>query len=152
VNRHYTIGGGSFAYCTELKEVYCYAKKVPSTNSNSFDHSGIYDATLYVPEGSVEKYKSKSPWKNFNEIKEMSSSGTKISQVKDNNVSIQSDGGMINISGIDDGTIIVVYSNSGQIVGTTKAKGNQASLATKLKKGEIAIIKIGKKSKKIIML
>ena len=82
----------------------------------------------------------------------MSSSGTKISQVKDNNVSIQSDGGMINISGIDDGTIIVVYSNSGQIVGTTKAKGNQASLATKLKKGEIAIIKIGKKSKKIIML
>ena len=58
---------------------------------------------------------------------------------------------MLNIQGVDDGSSIVVYTVSGQKVGSTKAHDNQASLATNIKKGEVAIIKIGEKSVKVVM-
>ena len=58
---------------------------------------------------------------------------------------------MLTIQGVDDGSQIAVYTISGQMVGSTKANGNQASLATNIKKGEVAIIKIGEKSVKVVM-
>jgi Flp pilus assembly protein protease CpaA len=75
--------------------------------------------------------------------------GTSIANVRANPVLIQSNGGVLNISGINDGADIVVYSASGQMVGSSKAMGNQASVFTNMKKGEIAIVKIGDKSVKV---
>lgn len=75
--------------------------------------------------------------------------GTSIANVRANPVLIQSNGGVLNISGINDGADIVVYSVSGQMVGSSKAMGNQASVFTNMKKGEIAIVKIGDKSVKV---
>lgn len=77
--------------------------------------------------------------------------GTSIANVRANPVLIQSNGGVLNISGINDGADIVVYSVSGQMVGSSKAMGNQASVFTNMKKGEIAIVKIGDKSVKVVM-
>ncbi len=74
-----------------------------------------------------------------------------ISQIPAKAVLIQSQGGMLTIQGVDDGSSIAVYTVSGQKVGSTKAHGNQASLATNIKKGEVAIIKIGEKSVKVVM-
>ena len=74
-----------------------------------------------------------------------------IASVRAQAVLIQSNDGIMNISGIDDGTNISVYSVSGQIVGSAKASGNQSSLITNLRKGEIAIVKIGEKSVKVVM-
>ena len=50
-----------------------------------------------------------------------------------------------------EGTNIAIYSVSGQAVGSTKASGNEATLATNIKKGEVVIIKIGDKSVKVVM-
>lgn len=72
-----------------------------------------------------------------------------IANVRANPVLIQSNGCVLNISGINDGADIVVYSVSGQMVGNSKAMGNQASVFTNMKKGEIAIVKIGDKSVKV---
>ena len=66
-------------------------------------------------------------------------------------VLIQSEGGSIKVQGVDEGANIVVYAVSGQMVGSTKAISNQASLDTNIKKGEIVIIKIGEKSVKMVM-
>ena len=74
-----------------------------------------------------------------------------IAGIRANPVLIQSNGGVLNVSGIDDGTDVVVYSVSGQMVGTSKASGNQATVFTNLPKGEIAIVKIGDKSVKVLM-
>ena len=74
-----------------------------------------------------------------------------IANVRANPVLIQSNGGVLNISGVNDGTDIVVYSVSGQMVGTSKAKGNQTSVFTNTQKGEIVIVKIGDKSVKVVM-
>ena len=74
-----------------------------------------------------------------------------IANVRANPVLIQSNGGVLNISGIDDGTDVVVYSVSGHMVGASKAKANQASVFTNIPKGEIVIVKIGDKSVKVVM-
>ena len=74
-----------------------------------------------------------------------------IANIPANAVLIQSEGGSIHVQGVDEGANIVVYTVSGQMVGSTKAISNQASLYTNIKKGEIAIIKIGEKSVKMVM-
>lgn len=57
----------SFAY-NSIKDVYCYAEIVPSTNSSAFENSNIEYATLHVPAKSVNAYKTAKPWKNFKNI------------------------------------------------------------------------------------
>ena len=42
--------------CMSLKEICCFAENVPNTNSRSFDY--VSDVTLYVPEASVDAYRT----------------------------------------------------------------------------------------------
>ena len=58
----------AFANCAELSDVYCYAEKVPSTESDAFADSYTEYATLHVPTASVEQYKATAPWSNFGTI------------------------------------------------------------------------------------
>lgn len=76
---------------------------------------------------------------------------TNIAQIRANAIMIQSGDGVLNVSGVDDGQIVSVYSVSGQIMGTSKASNNQATIATNLRQGEIAIVKIGDKSVKVVL-
>ena len=63
-----SVGAKAFANCPEIKEVYCYAKDVPTINDDTFEDSYyIKWATLYVPESSVELYKA-SAWSQFGNI------------------------------------------------------------------------------------
>lgn len=63
-----SIAEASFEGCTGLTDVYCYAENVPSTYSNAFKNSSISSATLHVPEGSVDSYKTTKPWSLFGNI------------------------------------------------------------------------------------
>jgi len=74
-----------------------------------------------------------------------------VAQVRAHAVLIQSDNGRVTISGLDKDTVVSVYSISGQLIGSAKTNGNQSSLVTNLKPGDIAIIKIGEKSVKVVM-
>lgn len=71
-----TIGNGveaiynwAFSYCSMLKDVYCYAKKVPETIKDKastidiFFYSEIEGATLYVPASALDDYKR--AWTGF---------------------------------------------------------------------------------------
>ena len=62
------IGEATFKGCSSLTDVYCHAENVPETNSDAFNNSPIEKATLHVPAGSVKKYKTTAPWKNFKNI------------------------------------------------------------------------------------
>ncbi len=236
-----TIGNGAFA-CGNLPVVISLIKNPFSINGknsihNTFTQNTFNNATLYVPVGTINKYKNTEGWKDFLYIEEGTggggtstpkkcekpeisysngklkfTSGTEgascqynitdtdiksgsgnevqltvtysisayatktgydnsetvtatlcwidvnpktegiesaIANVRANPVLIQSNGGVLNISGINDGADIVVYSVFGQMVGSSKAMGNQASVFTNMKKGEIAIVKIGDKSVKV---
>ena len=62
------IGYRAFASCSELLDVYCYAEKVPSTESSAFEGSYPEYITLHVPDASVDSYKAKTPWSSFGKI------------------------------------------------------------------------------------
>ena len=69
-----SIGQDAFIGCRSLSDVYCYAKDVPKTYihwgrySNPFENSIIASATLHVPAGSLNSYKTTEPWSNFGTI------------------------------------------------------------------------------------
>ena len=63
-----SIGGYAFSNCDDLTDVWCYAKRVPTTESNAFSGSSINSATLHVSAASVEAYRTSSPWRGFGTI------------------------------------------------------------------------------------
>ena len=63
-----SIGDKTFYGCSNLSEVLCYAKNVPTTNSNAFYNLNLNNITLHIPAESIQKYKSVEPWKSFNSI------------------------------------------------------------------------------------
>ena len=58
----------AFRDCKEMTDVFCYAKEVPSLGDNVFMDSYVKDATLHVPEESVDAYKAAKQWKDFKNI------------------------------------------------------------------------------------
>ena len=63
-----SIGGSAFWGCSGLKSVTCLAKNVPTTGGSVFDNVPQSTAILYVPETSVNKYKTADQWKEFGNI------------------------------------------------------------------------------------
>lgn len=64
-----SIGVFVFLYCTNLMDVYCYAAAPPSDCDGSpFLFTSAKIATLHVPAGSVDAYKSDSSWNCFGSI------------------------------------------------------------------------------------
>ena len=63
-----SIGEYAFSYCSNLLYVYCYARKTPNMYNYVFNESGIQFATLYVPELSVNGYKTTAPWSGFGNV------------------------------------------------------------------------------------
>ena len=68
-----SIGYSAFWYCPGLISIHCKSKTPPSLDnlsSSPFDDNTYSSATLYVPQGSVEVYKSAKGWKKFQNIVE----------------------------------------------------------------------------------
>ena len=63
-----SIGEWAFSGCSELLDVYCYAEKVPSTESNVFNGSYPENANLHVPAASIDSYKATAPWSSFGKL------------------------------------------------------------------------------------
>ena len=59
------IGLVAFSWCESLKEVICYAEKVPEMGEKVFDNTPQNKATLYVLADALEDYKAAEQWKEF---------------------------------------------------------------------------------------
>ena len=80
------IGDGAFIRCSRLTNMYCYTEKVPELGNNVFDYSH-YNATLHVPESSLEAYDTTEQWMDFGIIVALSDSDpipTGINGINDN--------------------------------------------------------------------
>ncbi len=69
IGNHIELIGSAFQFCSELRDVYCYAETVPTTNGDAFDGSYIEYVTLHVPDSSINDYKTTIPWSSFKEVK-----------------------------------------------------------------------------------
>lgn len=63
-----------FSGCTNLLKVYSYIENPREISTYAFSENTRYTGTLYVPKGTIEKYKSTAGWNAFTYIEEMSGS------------------------------------------------------------------------------
>ena len=141
-----SIGDNAFNGCSKLENVYCYAEEVPSTGEYVFKGMDIANVTLHVPASAIEAYKTTTPWSEFGTIKAIE--GTEgIESVKDRGIAIQSAGGFINISGLDNNEKVSFYGIDGKALGSATAINGTTSFAAQ--SGSIVVAKIGKENIKI---
>ena len=76
---------------------------------------------------------------------------TGVSQVPSQAVLIQSDGGLLTVQGLDDGTEVSVYGINGTEAGKAISRNGCATVNTSLQAGSVAIVKIGEKSVKVVI-
>ena len=91
-----TIGNGVeriwsyiFSGCNALKDVYCHAERVPSTDNDAFRSCDYLNVTLHVPAGSIEKYKAQTPWSSCAKIVALTDEGTGIEELKSENGNVK---------------------------------------------------------------
>ena len=106
-------------------DITCYAK------AEGFANSDLATAKLYwlTSSGSLE--------------------GAGINNVSMRGIAIQSAGGFINISGLDNNETVSFYGIDGKALGSAKAMGGTATFAAQ--SGTVVIAKIGKESLKIVV-
>ena len=138
-----TIGEDAFNDCLNLMSIYCYCPTPPRVGSSAFTIENFRYVTLYVPEGSLETYKSASIWKGFANIQEFDPTGISgVEATEDMDVSVE--GGSIVVSGAQGS--VAVYSLSGAMVG--RAKGGSRTVVAVPGPG-VYVVKAGGKAVKV---
>jgi len=66
-------------------------------------------------------------------------------------VLIQNNGGMLTVQGAQDGTPVSVYTIAGTEAGSAVSQNSCATISTSMQQGDIAIIKIGERSIKVVL-
>ena len=119
--------------------------------TDAFEGSYIEYATLHVPKSSVDKYNAVEPWKNFQSIVpiETDDTPTMVSPLFGADVQILD--GVVSVSGEQEGMNLAVYNTYGQLVGSGKATSCTTDIRTSLRRGEVAIVKMGSKAMKVVM-
>ncbi len=110
------IGEEAFVSCGGLTSVYCHWGK-PLECNPGFGYNVYENATLYVPTGTIDAYRSVYPWSEFINIEEGNYSG--IADSPQLGLSVKVIDGVITVEG-GDGTVsmptVEVYSAGGQCV------------------------------------
>ena len=138
-----SMGTGIFYECYGLSVVVSLIESPFDITVNTFYN---YGAKLYVPVGTIEKYKAAEGWKRFFNIEEGNESG--IAEVKAMPVQIRKYDGVLNLSGAPEGADISVYDTGGKILGSSTAINGNANIAIP-QTDKIAIVKIGNKAVKV---
>lgn len=146
----------AFEDCYSLTDVYCLATELPEASSDIFYGSYPEYITLHVPAEAIKKYKATEPWNLCGAIRAIKDNEIPVyvaSQISYSNgkLSVDCTNGTITISCSLDGEAVAVYTTGGVLVGTATIENGLATVATGLSKGTIAIVKIGKKSMKVII-
>ena len=133
----------------DIQKVICYATEVPIPNTSDGDLFSVYArwATLYVPNESIEAYKSSKYWNCFGNIKPIEEYETEINDLNYRDIHITSNGGVIHISGMANNTIVSTYSLSGNLIQTAKVENGDTYLKTD--GHNVVILKIGNESMKM---
>ena len=110
------IGNDAFDWCSSLTSVHCHWEQ-PLECDPGFENTVLETATLYVPTGTIDAYRSVDPWRWFINIEEGNYSG--IADTPGSGLSVKVIDGAIVIEG-GDGTasapVVEVYSAGGQCV------------------------------------
>lgn len=123
------ISGTSFEHVSQnLKEVYAKSPTPPNSGTIGVPpFKGLpEDAVLYVPEGSLEAYKSCRIFKRFLNIRETSDFPSSVGEVTSHGAggNVRGGKGMITIDAGKGETPYAIYSNDGRLIGKGVAGGH----------------------------
>ena len=93
------IANMAFYHCSSLTKIICNASTPPNCQSTTFDDSHYSSVQLFVPQNSLNAYKSANYWKNFTNITGMA-------------CDFEQDGIFYNITGTNPATVEVTYMTS----------------------------------------
>ena len=144
-----SIGNYAFYSCKNLTDVFCLATDVPSTSSYVFVNSYPENITLHVPAEVINSYKTTAPWSCFGNIVEITYAD--IIDIPAKAVLVTSNNGTINITCSLEGESVELYTSDAMFIESTTIENGCATIESGLSKGDIAIVKIGEKSIKIII-
>ena len=139
------IGNDAFFLCNALTSVYCHWED-PLECDPRFENTVLETATLYVPTGTVDAYRSVSPWSGFINIVERDYSGIADATAPD--VVIKVIDGAISIEGTDStasAPVVEVYSAGGVCV----YRGTDSSIGG-LTHG-VYVVKVGDTVQKVML-
>ena len=111
------IGSEAFANAGYITEVYSYNPVPPTLEYNVWDSTVLATATLNVAEGSGSAYREAYGWKDFDNIVDPGA-GTGINDeaTTPGGLSLSTDGNMLRIDGLPQGTLVEVYSANGALL------------------------------------
>ena len=117
----------------------------------SFCHPFVHKITiptLYVPAGTINKYKAKTGWSKFAFIEEGGAEDETPAQVKALPILMHRDADGLTISGTTAGTPIAVYDLSGRLI-TTATAAEGATRIQDIGGDKVVIVRVGKRSVKV---
>ena len=124
--------------------------RIPGKNRmySTFSPNTFNNATLYVPVGTIDKYKATAGWQDFQFIKEGIPSS--ILTPKSNPVLMQRSGNTLTISGPPAGTPLAIYDLSGRLINTTKAVEGVTRIDA-VTTDKVVIVRVGERPVKVAM-
>ena len=137
-----SIGLNAFYDCSNLTKIFLLNETPVTFNSYWSNPFSNYDATLYVPQGSIEAYKAADVWGDFANIVEFEVTG--IEDVEDDAPSFEITGGGIQFTAAE-GKCVAVYTTSGALV---EKIDSYAGEYIALGKG-VYVVRVGEKAVKV---
>lgn len=137
------IESGAFSRCDAIENINLRGSVPPRLEDNVFSS---YGATLYVPKGSGDSYRTSPGWENFTNIVETDFLRIEQPETGDicNAVPYITDGRLV-ITGAGNNTAVAVYNAAGYVVYNGITEGMNFNSVTK----GMYIIRVGSKSYKI---
>lgn len=147
---------GELIFNSETEEV-GYVSEITDTDIKKY-----YDATISLTAiYTISVYATKNGYENSDVAmaalcwidKEPTTEGITdgVAQMPSKAVLIQSEGGILKVEGVDEGTQVFVYTPDGKQAGSAVCSNGAALVGTSIRPGNTAIVKIGEKSVKVIM-
>ena len=113
------IGSNAFSSCKKIMNIWANMQNPQDIDDNVFEDFVYANATLHIPTGTIDKYKTTAAWSKFNTINEFEPSGIASPTIALQRV--YSDNGVIYIESAADGNCNI-YSMSGQLIRTLALK------------------------------
>ena len=141
------IGFNAFGECGNIVEIYSLNPVPPALNNNGFETVLNNKATVYVPMGSLNAYKSANRWQDFNHIEE-STVGINDKSLTKSDCKIYSSMNRLVIENAKPGEVANIYSTAGSLIKTVRISGNIEEI--ELPSG-IFIVRVNNYTAKVVM-
>ena len=137
-----------FQGCSSLAAVYSLSEEPPVVGAADWVDADTYTrATLYVPQGSLDRYKAAEYWKNFADIREIDPTCIAEMAAPNNALSLTAANGRLIIDNAA-GTVRI-YTASGALVDVIEPCGQRVEAV--LPAGHTYIVRVGSQSRKIVI-